>query len=214
MSNRGTITVFRGVSGAAVCARLAALAPGLPAFEPSGGYEARYVEWRIDVAASDTVAVISQPLYSSGVPVLIRACAAAFECPWMELDQVEGDHWDYRLYRGAEFLHDFSTFHQYWTNDPKDAEPFRGDAAQLASVWGVPVEQVAPYLRNWGERPDGRIAARHKLRGKARPGDEFPYGDMWQILDFLRALGSPRLEAENWTSVTVTVPDLVYVPNR
>ena len=213
MSNRGTLNVFRGVSAAAVCGRLAELAPGMPPLVPSAGYEARRVEWRIDVAASDMVAVVNQPLYSSGVPVLIAACAAASGCPWMALDMVEGDHWNYRLYKGGEFLHSFSTFPEYWSRDLRDAHRDKGDAQQLASLWGVPVDRVAPYLRNWGERPDGRVAARVKLRGKARPDDEFPYGEMYQILDFLRALGSPPMGApEDWTSVTVNVPDLVYVP--
>jgi hypothetical protein len=193
---------------------LTELAPTLPQRTPFPSYEARHVEWRIDVAASDTVAVVGQPLHSSGVPVLLAACAAALDCPWLVLDKQEGDHWDYRLYVGARHLHSFSTFHQYWDDDPAAAEALRGNPAELASVWGVPIDQVAPYVRNWGERPNGTLSRRRTLRGKARPGDRFPYGDMWQYLDFFQALGAPPNldKAESWRSVTVLVPDLVFAP--
>ena len=96
MSNRSTQNLFRGVSSEAMLRALTELAPALPPFTPTAHYEARRVEWRIDVAASDTVAVVSQPLYSSGVPALLRACAAAFGCPWLVLDLQEGNHWDPR----------------------------------------------------------------------------------------------------------------------
>jgi hypothetical protein len=214
MSNRGTQTLFRGVSCSAILRALTELAPALPPLEPPAHYESRQVEWRIDVAASDTIAVVSQPLYSSGVPALLELCAAAFGCPRLVLDLREGDHWDYKLFVGAEHLHSFSTFPQYWDDDPASAKGLRGDAAELASVWGVPKETVAPYVRNWGEKRDGSLSRRVVLKGKARPGDQFPYGDMYQFLDFQRALGAAENldKAEAWQSVTVRVPDLVFAP--
>lgn len=59
------------------------------------------------------------------------------------------------------------------------ARDYRGDAERLARTFAVRAEAVAPYLKHM-ENEDGE---------KAFPDDEFPLGDPWVRVDFMRRLG-------------------------
>lgn len=110
--------------------------------------------------------------------------------PWMELRIQEGALWDYSLFDGSNFVHKFSTLPEYWDDEPSFIKASQGNPKELARLWKVPLSTIENYLRHWGyilDEEDGSYEI--KLRGKAYPADQFEYGQIWQMTDFLRALG-------------------------
>lgn len=109
---------------------------------------------------------------------------------WMHLRIQEGALWDYSLYDGRRQIHNFSTLPEYWDDEPSFIERHRGNPEELARLWELPQSTIERYLKPWGyvlDKEDGIFET--KLRGKAYPTDECEYGQIWQMADFLRALG-------------------------
>jgi hypothetical protein len=108
----------------------------------------------------------------------------------------EGSHWDFTLFRGSKVIDDFSTLPQYW--DPDDVrlqEAKKGHPEVVAKAWGIPFERVAKYMVNWGYiEPDEDGPYQILLRDKAYETDKYNYGDIWQSLDFLHAIGGNSSE--------------------
>jgi hypothetical protein len=92
----------------------------------------------------------------------------------LEYDQ---DTWGYCLFDVGTFLD------RFWS-DPgavdTPPEECTGDAEVANSVLGVPSESVAPYIRHVTE---------DEVELKAFDDDEFPLGDHWVRVDFMRRLG-------------------------
>jgi hypothetical protein len=130
--------------------------------------------------------------YLSGADYLLcRLLGEVLEVPWIEARTQEGVLWDYSLYRGSTNVDNFSTLPDYWDED--DAAAFdqnRGDPEKLASVWRVPEQRIERYLRHWGMESTGESIFRPRLKGKAYETDENDYGSIYQMFDFLAALGS------------------------
>jgi hypothetical protein len=101
----------------------------------------------------------------------------------------EGSLWDYSLYDGASHIDNFSTLAEYWDDNPEWIATQRGNPTLLARVWRIDQATVENYLKPWGFELDGD-SFRTSLRGKAYPTDRHEYGDIWQMTDFLRALGA------------------------
>ena len=147
---------------------------------------------------------------------LLRNVGEPLDIPWMELRIQEGSHWDYSLMKGTEDVCDYSTFPEYFDNDPARLEMFKGDAQLFAQTWRVPLESIDRYHLQWGPMESESLASRiaKKIRGlfvtvertdletlltgehaqysrtgKAYSTDEFEYGDIWQVLDLLHAIG-------------------------
>lgn len=68
----------------------------------------------------------------------------------------------------------------------------RGKPDILAKVWNIPQSGIENYLKAWGWRvPEDDVGVFDTLlRGRAYPEDVYEYGDIWQMYDFLRALGA------------------------
>jgi hypothetical protein len=130
--------------------------------------------------------------YLSGADYLFcQKIAAALSVPWIDLRIQEGSLWDYSLYRGAQHLDNFSTLPEYWGYDEQWIATQRGNPQLLADTWGIQVERIEKYLLPWGFEVDEDEGVFSTLRrGKAYPADKNEYGDIWQMFDFLRAVGA------------------------
>lgn len=129
-------------------------------------------------------------LISSNGYEISSGIAKRLEIPWMELRIQEGALWDYTLFNGANYVHKFCTLPEYWDEEPAFIKASQGNPDELSRLWKVPLSTIENYLRHWGyvlAEEDG--AYEIKLHGKAYPADQFEYGQVWQMTDFLRALG-------------------------
>jgi hypothetical protein len=197
----------------------------------------------MSTAVSDSAISVYLP-YLGGVDYLFcSAIAMRLNAVWMELRIQEGSLWDYSLYRGDTHLHNFSTLPTYWNTDRAFVRSQRGDVDQLVAVWGCDKNRVANYLRQWKMRfpwysyPLGwikwvysppRVMSTghwyHRLfggyktvpRGKAYESDQHEYGDIWQMCDFMRALGAadPLASNEQAKSHTISLPDAKTFSDR
>jgi hypothetical protein len=85
----------------------------------------------------------------------------------------------------------FSTLPEYWGEGPEWIETHRGNPELLARIWRVAQSTVENYLKPFGfELDEDEGVFNTLLRGKAYPTDQHEYGDIWQMTDFLRALGA------------------------
>lgn len=130
--------------------------------------------------------------YLSGADYLIcRLVGAALGVPWIETRIQEGALWDYSLYEGANDVDEFSTLPEYWEDDEQAAEKKDlGNPDLLARLWNVPKERVERYVRHWGMEPLDDGVFDTKLKGKAYDSDKHGYGSIYQMFDFLSALGA------------------------
>jgi hypothetical protein len=107
--------------------------------------------------------------------------------PVVSLHVHDGDLWTYSLFVGGEEVDRFNPIPDYWSDDPPDEERSlqAGDAGVVAANWeGVDAAAIERYLVTWDlgeDRP-----------GRAYEDDVHPYGDCWQVLDFMGRLGLPR----------------------
>lgn len=120
--------------------------------------------------------------------------------PWINVRIQEGALWDYSLYSGDTHLDNFSTLPEYWGDDEDEDEDKdeqaewvatqRGKPDVLANVWQIEQPTIENYLKPWGyvSIDDGSFDT--TLRGKAYAADQCEYGDIWQMTDFLRAMGA------------------------
>ena len=97
----------------------------------------------------------------------------------------DGDFWGYFFCEGGELVDQFMPVPEYFSDDPEKAvKDASGNAAMIAERFHVPEADVAPYLTSWAlDDLDGAE--------KAFEEDEFPYGDCWQLVDFMAKLGWP-----------------------
>lgn len=186
MGERVTIQIFRGMSGPSFRTAWTTAVAKL-----GGG-----VQWDCapDSPQSSFRSIqgdrVTTVLLYGGRFRLCSAFALANDLPWMELRIQEGSLWDYTLLHGDQVVDQFSTLPEYW--DPDDTvtcDANRGDASLLTRLWDVPLERIERYLEPWGYRELDEGTFDTTRRGKAYPDDQHEYGDIWQMLDFLNALG-------------------------
>ena len=126
---------------------------------------------------------------------------STLETPWINVRIQEGTLWDYSLYRADLHLDSFSTMPEYWEEDDEDwLATQRGNPKLLAECWQLDTAYFENYLKPWGyEVDEDEGVINTSLRGKAYPRDNFEYGDIWQMTDFLRALGAhdPNFDQPN-----------------
>ena len=153
--------------------------------------------------------------YRGGIYGLFKGIGKRLRCPWMEARIQEGNHWDYSLMNGEMDIDCFSTFPQFYDRSAAHRKKFQGNPAALASAWEITPSCIERYLVNWGDAGQvvtrepfpfmktmvvdavtaavntvsGRIEQRFKREGKAYPTDEHEYGDCWQLIDFIHAIG-------------------------
>lgn len=116
--------------------------------------------------------------------------ATRFGCPWITARIQENSHWDFTTCNGAVRVSNFSTLPQYWDESPEFISAYKGDPKAVAALWGVPVNRIERYMRNWGMTniDDEEGTYETVLKGKAYPTDKYEYSDICQITDFIRAL--------------------------
>lgn len=117
--------------------------------------------------------------------------------PWINVRIQEGSLWDYSLYDGESHIDNFSTYPEYWDDDKMWIQTQRGKPELLARVWQIEQTRIDKYLMPWRYESlvDG-ILLPSRRRSKAYPTDQYEHGDIWQMTDFLRALGAhdPNLD--------------------
>ena len=93
--------------------------------------------------------------------------------------------------RRSLHVDNFSTLPEYWGGDLEWMATQRGKPELLARCWQIEQSKIENYLKPWGfELDEDEGVINTTLRGKAYPTDQYEYGDIWQMADFLRALGA------------------------
>jgi hypothetical protein len=190
MSDRLTIRVYKGAATEAFLAAVERVA-----IEHDGaiswGAQPPYRDRDFRTSHHNDVHAVYLPYLSGDDYLFCEAIGASLSVPWLELRVQEGSHWDYSLYRGGEYLENFSTLPEYWgDDDPSWIASQRGNPQLLADVWRIELSKVENYSKQWGYVVDEEQSCYDTiLRGKAYPDDEYEYGDCWQVYDFLRTLG-------------------------
>ncbi len=154
--------------------------------------------------------------------------AKSLKATWMIVRMQEGELWDYSLYRGETHVHTFSTYPTYWGMKRLSRQAVRNVLDELCREWGCSRTCVAKYLVQWkAQRPWYSyvfwwitwfyprplvISSDHWYfrmfmlvdtipKGKAYESDKAEYGDCWQMMDYLRAIGaSDPLDPNNGAS--------------
>lgn len=140
---------------------------------------------------SGNVHAVYLPGLSGADHLLCMRIGEKLSTPWLELRVQEGCLWDYSLYVGSTHLDDFSTLPEYWGEDEEWNATQRGNPQLLGATWDIKQSRIERYLCPWGfEMDEDEGVFDTLLRGKAYEQDDFEYGDIWQMLDFLRALGA------------------------
>ena len=121
-----------------------------------------------------------------GFATLAKALAGLSENPVMLLYIYDGDFWGYDFYGGKEEDH-FRTRPDYFGPvSPREKQRLSGNPAALSGwlpTWDM--EMMRRYLVHWSDLDE------EGLEETACPGDQFPYGDCWQMTDFMARLGFP-----------------------
>ncbi len=185
MAERNSVYIFKGPSLDEF--RDAAIS----AVEQLGGkldWDARPEPMSANLVTSHNANVHAAYIHCDGYRAA-QAIGRDLGIPWINVRIQEGALWDYSLYLADSHLDNFSTIPEYWEDDPEWIATQRGNPKVLADTWSIEQDRIDRYLQPWGyEEDDATEVFRTTLRGKAYPDDEFEYGDIWQMADFIRAL--------------------------
>ena len=130
--------------------------------------------------------------------------AAKLQGPRINVFFQEKMIWEFGLICDGLLRVKFSVAPEEWGEvDPKR---YVGTPADLAELWSVPIERIERYMVNWQPtevwNPEVEMMTRsYLLEGqKAYPEDQYGYGEMYQGLDFIRALGgeNPQQGSKFW----------------
>ena len=98
----------------------------------------------------------------------------------------DGDYWGYDFYGGDEEDH-FNTLPDYFGPvSPEEKQRLTGNPAALSGwlpTWDTGM--MRRYLVHWSDLDEDA------MEETACPDDRFPYGDCWQMTDFMARLGFP-----------------------
>lgn len=123
-----------------------------------------------------------------GFAPLAKALSDAAANPVMLLYIYDGDFWGYDFYGGQEEAH-FSTLPDYFGPVTQEEKVrLSGNPAALTGWFPIQnIHAVKCYLVHWSDLDE------EELDGEqfALVGDQFPYGDCWQVTDFAVRLGFP-----------------------
>jgi hypothetical protein len=93
------------------------------------------------------------------------------------------DLWMFQLFYNGELVSRFNPVPDYWQDVISEQEllSWKGDASQVAKyVAGLKAESIEKYFVRWDDLGEEDLAY---------VGDEFEYGDCWQLVDFMSKLG-------------------------
>ena len=121
-----------------------------------------------------------------GFAALARALSDLSENPVMLLYIYDGDFWGYDFYGGKEEDHFRTRPDAFGPVSPREKQRLSGNPAALSGwlpTWDT--EMMGRYLVHWSDLDED------EMEETACPGDQFPYGDCWQMTDFMARLGFP-----------------------
>ena len=121
-----------------------------------------------------------------GFAALARALSDLSENPVMLLYIYDGDFWGYDFYGGKEEDHFRTRPDAFGPVGPQEKQRLSGNPAALSGwlpTWDT--EMMRRYLVHWSDLDE------EAMEETACPGDQFPYGDCWQMTDFMARLGVP-----------------------
>ena len=121
-----------------------------------------------------------------GFATLAKALAGLSENPVMLLYIYDGDFWGYDFYGGKEEDHFRTRPDAFGPVGPREKQRLSGNPAALSGwlpTWDM--EMMRRYLVHWSDLDE------EELEETACPGDQFLYGDCWQMTDFMAQLGFP-----------------------
>lgn len=103
--------------------------------------------------------------------------------PVFSLHIHDGDLWMYILFHKGEEIGRFNPLPEYWKElEPEEKQKWRGDANIIANlVKGVTPYEISKYFVEWDPDKDDEV--------RAYPDDEYPVGNCWQMVDFMRRIG-------------------------
>lgn len=187
MGERNSVYVFKGPTLSEFRDALAFVV------EQLGGrleWDARPAPMRALLTTSHNADIHAAYIHRKGYEVALGV-GTRLACPWINVRIQEGSLWDYSLYETDRHIDNFSTLPEYWDDDLAWQATQRGNPELLASCWQIDKSGIENYLRPWGFKVDeDKGIFNTLLRGKAYPTDRHEYGDIWQMTDFLRALGA------------------------
>jgi hypothetical protein len=166
----------------------------------------------LGLATSGSVHTVDIPYQSTDFAFCWHLGRSLNAC-WLELRIQEGSIWDYALFRGGETIDLYSVCPQYWDGPDTTEEQlidWAGKPDLLADSWGIPVSRIRNYFANWGyqELPEEGVID-YTRSGKAFPNDVSDYGDYWQMLDFMKALGAAQPDYK----YSIVLPKRIEIPD-
>ncbi len=132
--------------------------------------------------------------YQDGEWLFYGELGKTLNLPWVKLDIHEGSLWQAMFYRADKAVDCFSTVPEYWEGEDTTQDyldQWKGKPEAVSALWGIPVETINRYMVNWGYHviDDGMFDYLVNKQERAYPEDKHNYADIWQMMDFLRALG-------------------------
>ncbi|MDE7298400.1 MAG: hypothetical protein K2N94_06165, partial [Lachnospiraceae bacterium] len=113
----------------------------------------------------------------------------------------DGDYWGYTLYIRGEMRNEFATMPEYFETGGELKRRYTANVMLLSESFAVAAEWIERYLCHWTDSMLDEADL-------AYDDDEFPYGDAWQMVDFLRALGFQYPEEASYGHVDMQLPTL------
>uniref|UniRef100_UPI004056C77F hypothetical protein n=1 Tax=Acetatifactor sp. TaxID=1872090 RepID=UPI004056C77F len=110
------------------------------------------------------------------------AISAECGCPVLSAYIYDGDFWGYTLYIDGEAKDEFATIPEYFEEGEAVIRQYTANLSLLSKVFSVAPSQIENYLCHWTKD----LLDSDNL---AYENDESPYGDPWQLIDFLETLG-------------------------
>ena len=119
---------------------------------------------------------------------LAKALSDSAINPVMLLYICDGDFWGYDFYGGQEEDH-FSAMPDYFGPiTAAEKERLSGNPAALAGWFPIQdIHAVRCYLVHWSDLDESELDGEQF----AMVGDQFPFGDCWQVTDFAARIGFP-----------------------
>ena len=121
-----------------------------------------------------------------GFATLAKTLSDLSENPVMLLYIYDGDFWGYDFYGGKEEDHFRTRPDAFGPVSPREKQRLSGNPAALSGwlpTWDTGM--MRRYLVHWSDLDE------EELEETAYPDDQFPYGDCWQMTDFIARLGFP-----------------------
>ncbi len=124
------------------------------------------------------------PYNFSGCDKSSSFLSASLGAPVLSLHIHDGDFWMYVLFVDGEVVDRFNPIPDYWSDliSLEQRSEWKGDAEVLARTWqGLDASSIEKYLVPWDLDLENA--------GEAYVDDIYPYGDCWQLTDFMKKLG-------------------------